>query len=104
MARKTTYDVVWPRGRRQRDQVPAAGRLPTLNGKKVAQLWDYLFRGDEVFQTLEEGLRARFPQVEFVNWREFGSTHSQDERQTLAELAVKFKDAGVDAAISGMGC
>jgi len=98
------YDVVWPRGQRQTGITPLAPRMADLNGKKIAQLWDYVFRGDEVFELLEEGLRARFPTVKFVSWREFGSTHDQDERAHLAAFAEKFRALGVDAVISGMAC
>jgi hypothetical protein len=70
----------------------------------VAQLWDYLFRGDKVFELLEEGLKARFPGVRFVSWREFGSTHGGEERAALAELPQRFRELGVDAVISGMAC
>lgn len=98
------YDVVWPRSRRQVGVVAPAPRPADLNGCTVAQLWDYLFRGDEVFELLEEGLRARYPGIRFVNWREFGSTHDQDERATLGAFAAKFSQHGVDAVISGMAC
>ena len=98
------FRVVWPRSARQASIAPVAKRLDTLEGKKVAQLWDYLFRGDEVFELLEESLRERFPGVEFVSWRDFGSTHGADEREILAGLPQRFKEMGVDAAISGMGC
>ena len=98
------YDVVWPRGQRQTEIASLAPRLADLNGKKIAQLWDYVFRGDEVFELLEEGLRARFPNVEFVGWREFGSTHDQDERANLAAFREKFRANGIDAVISGMAC
>jgi hypothetical protein len=104
MANEARYEVVWPRGQRQAATTPLAPRLNDLNGKKIAQLWDYVFRGDEVFELLEEGLRARFPTVEFVSWREFGSTHDQDERAHLAAFADKFRAMGVDAVISGMAC
>lgn len=98
------YDVVWPRGQRQAGVTSLSPRLGDLNGKKIAQLWDYVFRGDEVFELLEEGIRARFPAVEFVSWREFGSTHDQDERAHLAAFPEKFRAHGVDAVISGMAC
>ncbi len=98
------YDVVWPRGQRQTGITALAPRLPDLSGKKIAQLWTYGFRGDEVFELLEEGLRARFPGVEFVSWREFGATHDENERAHLAAFAEKFRAHGVDAAISGMAC
>ena len=108
MAKKSSgdglYDVVWPRAERRLVLRPLAKRLDTLNGKTIAQLWDYLFAGDEVFATLEEQLRARYPGVKFVSWREFGSTHAVNEKQLLASLPQRFKDLGVDAAISSMAC
>lgn len=98
------FDVVWPRSERRTSVKPLATRLDSLEGKTVAQLWDFLFRGDEVFAHLEEGLKQRFPGVKFVSWKEFGSTHGQDERAILASLPQRFREMGVDAAISGMGC
>lgn len=98
------YAVVWPRSERKLSVKPLAKRLETLEGKTVAQLWDFLFRGDEVFDLLEEGMKERYPGVKFVSWREFGSTHGADEREILANLSARFKEMGVDAAISGMGC
>ena len=83
---------------------PVAPRLDTLEGKTVAQLWDFLFRGDEVFDLLEQGLKERYPTVKFVSWKDFGSTHGVDERQILADLPEMMKSMGIDAVISGMGC
>jgi hypothetical protein len=98
------YAVVWPSGERRQTLRPLAKRLDTLNGKTVAQLWDFLFAGDEVFTVLEEKLRAQYPDVKFVSWREFGSTHAINEKELLASLPQRFKDLGVDAAISSMAC
>jgi hypothetical protein len=84
--------------------VPLARRLTTLNGKTIAQLWDFLFRGDEVYATLEETIRERYPEVRFVSWREFGSTHAVNEKEMLAALPQRFKEMHVDAAISSMAC
>ncbi|MPZ44763.1 MAG: hypothetical protein GEV05_15440 [Betaproteobacteria bacterium] len=98
------YEVYWPRTPRRTKALRLAPRLDTLNGKTIAQLWDYLFRGDLVFEAIEEALRARFPDVRFVHWKEFGNTHGSDEREVLAQLPQRFKALGVDAAISGMGC
>ena len=55
------YRVVWPRGARTVQASNVAPRLDTLEGKTVAQLWDYLFRGDEIFAILEEGWQQRYP-------------------------------------------
>lgn len=98
------YEVFWPRAPRQVRVKPLARRLETLAGRTVAQLWDYLFRGDEVFALIEEALRARYPGVRFVSWREFGNTHGTDEREVIAALPKRFRELGVEAVISGMGC
>jgi hypothetical protein len=98
------YEALWPRSPRQAKVKALAPRLDTLDGKTVAQVWDYVFRGNEVFEFLEEGLKARFPGVRFVSWREFGNTHGHEERAVVAALPAKFKALGVDAVISGMGC
>lgn len=101
---QTRYEALWPRSPRQVGLKPLARRLETLNGKTVAQLWDYVFRGDEVFALLEEGLKTRFPDIRFVSFKEFGSTHGSEEREVLAALPRRFRELGVDAVISGMGC
>jgi hypothetical protein len=85
-------------------QRPLAKRLDTLNGKTIAQLWDFLFAGDEVFTALEQKLREQYPGVKFVSWREFGTTHGVNEKELLASLPQRFKELGVDAAISSMAC
>lgn len=96
------YEVLWPRSPRQVNAKKFAPRLATLSGKTVAQLWDFLFRGDEVFALLEQGLKARFADIRFVSWREFGNTHGNNEREVLAGLPAKLKELRVDAVISGM--
>ena len=98
------YAVVWPRGEKTMAVTDLAPRLASLAGKTVCQLWDYLFRGDEIFPMLEEGLRARYPDVNFVSYAEFGSTHGHEEREILAGLPDKLHKLGADAVISGMGC
>ncbi|MBI3044876.1 MAG: hypothetical protein HYY78_18825 [Betaproteobacteria bacterium] len=98
------YEALWPRSPRQTKVKPLAPRLDTLEGKTIAQTWDYVFRGEEVFGFLEEGLKARFPGVRFVSWREFGNTHGGEEREVVAALPRRLKALGADAVVSGMGC
>lgn len=100
----TSYDVVWPRSGKAVEIQPLAPRLKTLEGAKVAFLWDYLFRGDEIWPVLTTELAARYPGMSFVGHEEFGSTHGEDEHRVLAELPGKLKTLGVDAVVSGMGC
>jgi hypothetical protein len=98
------YEAYWPRSPREQLTRELAPRLDTLEGKMVAQLWDELFKGDVVFELLEEGLKKRYPGVKFVSWREFGSTHGGNERAALAALSEKLRERGVDAVMSGMAC
>ncbi len=98
------YDALWPRGGKTIEVTPLAPRLDTLEGKTVCQLWDYLFRGDEIFEMLEGKLEERYPGVKFIRWSEFGSTHGEDEAEILAGLPKRLEELGVDAVISGMGC
>jgi hypothetical protein len=81
-----------------------AKRLDTLAGKTIVQLWDYVFKGDQVFTALEESLKEKYPGVNFVHWSVLGNTHGPDERQILADLPRRLQELKADAVISGMGC
>ena len=96
--------VLWPRGRRTVTAKAGAPRLPTLAGKTIGHLWDDLFRGDEIFPMIEEALGERFPDVRFVGYRTFGSTHGANEHEVLRALPARMRELGVDAVISGMAC
>ena len=86
MLRNTdTYDVVWPRAARQMEIAPAARRHDTLEGKTVAQLWDYLFRGDEVFDHLERGLKERYPSAK----RQRVMQQVEEELETIREVGYE---------------
>lgn len=107
MARKHAqgkYQVVWPRGKSVIDRAAPAPRLENLNGKTVAELWDYVFRGEEIFPLIESELSARFAGVKFIGPERFGNTHSTQEREVLEALPDRLRELGVDAVISGMGC
>jgi hypothetical protein len=101
---QTRERVLWPRGKKTVEVLSLAKRLHTLEGKTIGQLWDDLFRGDEIFPMLEQALSARFPGVKFVSYRVFGSTHGREEQRVLAELPARLGQHGVDAVISGMAC
>lgn len=51
---------------------------------------------------IEEGIKARFPAARLVSWREFGNIHGSDERAVVAALPQRFKELGIDAAISAV--
>jgi hypothetical protein len=98
------YRAVWPRGARKVETTPLAPRLDTLDGKTIGELWDDLFRGDEIFPILEEELARRYPGVRFVRYDAFGSTHGAGEHGVIAELPQTLERLGVHAVISGMAC
>jgi hypothetical protein len=98
------HRVVWPRATRVVEHRTLAPRLPTLQGRTIAFLWDSVFRGDEIFPVLEAELHQRFPGARFVRWGAFGSTFGGEEPRTIAELPGRLRRLGVDAVVSGVGC
>ena len=98
------YHVVWPRSPHGVQVRRRADRLPSLEGARIAFLWDYLFRGDELFPVLEAELRERFPGVDIVGFDVFGNLHGSDEKERIGRLPNDLRTRGVDAVVSGMGC
>ena len=98
------HRVVWPRGRKIVERLPLARRLPTLEGKTIAFLWDHVFRGDEIFPIVERELTQRFRGVTFVPWDAFGSIYGGAERATIAELPDRLRARRVDAVVAAVGC
>ncbi len=98
------YEVVWPKAPLGVQARRSAPRLGSLDGTRVAFLWDYLFRGDELFPILAQALAERFPAIEILSFEEFGNLHGADERERVGRLPDDLRSRGVDAVVSGMGC
>ena len=98
------YRAVWPRGQKTLKAINLSKRLDTLDGKTVGLLWDYVFRGDEIFTIIKDHLSIKYPGINFISYDNFGNIHDKDEAQVLAELPEKLKSYGCDAVISGVGC
>jgi UDP-N-acetyl-D-mannosaminuronic acid transferase (WecB/TagA/CpsF family) len=81
----------------------AAPRLPDLNGKVVAELWDVIFRGETIYPLVREHIRKRFPGVKFVGYSEFGNFHGAREREVVASIPEKLRAHKADAVIVGIG-
>jgi len=96
------FEAHWPRAARRAVARPLARRLATLEGKRVAFLWDYLFRGDAMFDAIERRLRETYAGMSFVGWREVGNIHGSDERERVAALPARLQAAGVDAVITAV--
>lgn len=98
------YEVVWPKSPLAVQTRPLAERPDTLEGKRVGFLWDFLFRGHELFPVIEKELQNRFAGIEIVGYDEFGNTHGGDEAAVIAALPNRFRDHRIDAVVSGVGC
>lgn len=98
------YEVVWPRGRSVAESARPARRLETLEDKTIGFVWNWMFRGEQVFPVIEKELSRRFRRVKFVSYHEFGSTHGYKEADVLDGLAEKLRRNECDAVISGIGC
>lgn len=99
-----SFDVVWPLSPLGVKPVPLASRLDDLNGKRIGFLWDYVFRGDELFPLLADQLRLRFPDVEIVDYDVFGNTHGGDEREMIQALPDVLREHRIDGVVSAVGC
>jgi hypothetical protein len=97
------YEVVWPGSRRASNDVVPTPPLEDLNGKVIAEIWDRVFRGDEMFPYVREVIRRRFPGVTFVPHEAFGDIFGWNERQVLAQLPELLRKHRVDGAIVGVG-
>ena len=97
------YEVLWPLSRRAVRDTNAAQRLPDLNGKVVAELWDVIFRGETIYPLVREHIRQRFPGVKFVGYEEFGNFHGAREHEVSATIPDKLKAHKADAVIVGIG-
>ncbi|MFC1945139.1 hypothetical protein ACFLWF_00120 [Chloroflexota bacterium] len=104
MSTETVYDVVWPRGKRKEQVGSISTRLDALENKTVCALWDWLFRGDEIFSAVSECLAKKYPSIKFIDHTHFGSTHGGNEAETLSQLPQRLSEKECDAVLSGMGC
>ncbi len=101
--REPVYEVVWPLGPPAAVPTALASRSPDLSGKTVGELWDYLFKGEDIFPLIRWSLAQRYPGIRFVEYEALGSTHGRDEAELAATLPALLKKHGCDAVISAVG-
>jgi hypothetical protein len=99
------YAVVTPVGPRadEDDPLEVAPRLANLSEAVVVELWDDVFRGDEVFPAVREELRRRYPGIKIIEYTEFGTIHVGDEQELLSRLPEFLWQRKTDAVIAGVG-
>lgn len=98
-----TYEVVWPLGKSHWDKRDLNPGLGDLNGKIIGEVWDRVFRGEEIFPAIREAMKKKFPRVRFIEYDKFGDTHGVNQKQVLADLPRVLREHNVDAVISGVG-
>jgi hypothetical protein len=97
------FAVLWPLARKVELPGSTARALTDLSGKTICEIWDYLFRGELIFPTIRELLRARYPGIKFVEYPAFGNIHGPKRRDIVSGLADKLRALGCDAVICGIG-
>ena len=90
------YECVWPQGRKAYRGRKLQTRVPDLSGKVIGELWDYLFRGEDMFPILREELRKRFPGISFVPYDVFGNVHGPKQTELIADVPRLLKKHGCD--------
>lgn len=102
-----TFEVVSPLGAEAVAQRGIAPRLTDLNGKTIGELWNGMFKGDELFPVLRRLLTQRFPGLKIVPYTEFPHVYGGDnpakQKALAAQLADLARQKGCDAVISGNG-
>ena len=81
--------------------------IPDLNGKTVAFLWNWAFRGDDTFPIIEEEMKAMYPDIRIIPYQRYGNFHNPDQVQAaevMKAIPGMLKEDGVDAVIVGNGC
>ena len=102
-ASEPVYEVVWPLGPLVYAMRAPNARITDLSGKTVGELWDYLFRGEDIFPLVRSELKARFPGIKFVTYDVFGNVHGPQQRQLVADVPALLEKHGCDAVISAIG-
>ena len=98
----STYEVVYPLGRRMRQTREQSLRPRTLDGITIGELSNDKFDSDFVFESVEKAILKRIPTARFVSHREFGNVYGPSESEVIRDLPGNLERHGVHVVISGM--
>lgn len=101
--REPVYEVLWPLAPAAAAPAALAPRSADLTGRTVGELWDYLFKGEDIFPLIRRALAERYPSIRFVEYEAFGSIHGRDDAELAATLPAQLRKHGCDAVISAVG-
>ena len=97
------YDVLWPLAKTSAEPLVMSSKFSDRGAKRVAFLWDYVFRGEIMFPLLQGGIAEQFPGSEFVPYSEFGNIHGHNEHEVIAALPARLRERRLDAVVVGIG-
>jgi len=103
-AREASFATVRPTGRSAAPVNGVAPRLEGLDGRRIALVWDHVFRGDDMFAAFIADREASGA-IEPVMHGLFGNIHgnSAEEREAVTLLPQRLRANQVDAAVIGVG-
>ena len=81
----STYEVVYPLGRRVRQSTARAARPRTLDGVTIGELSNHKFDSEFTFEVIESALLKRFPTAKFVSFERFGDTYGTRESERVLD-------------------
>jgi hypothetical protein len=97
----STYEVVYPLGRRAGQRKARATRPRTLDGLTIGELSNHKFDSEFTFEVLEKALLRRYPNIKFVSHRAFGDTYGPQDAEVIRTLPEKLEQFECDLVISG---
>ena len=95
--------VVWPLAPSAAPELTGRRVVSGLKGKNIAFVWDYLFKGDKMFEAFVAAAREAGQEFHPVPHTVFGDIHGPDEREVIAQLPARLAEHKVDAAVVGVG-
>lgn len=99
--------VVSPVGLPSVKPTAASGRLGSLEGKVIGEIWNGDFKGDVTFPIIRKLLQKRYPSLRIIPYTDFPHTHVSDDpakqRERAAQFALLAREKGCDAIMSGNG-
>lgn len=99
-----TYAVVSPVGVSGIESISASLPVLDLRGKTICELWDQVFKGDQIFAIVRKMLAERFPNVRSISHETFGDTTPGDDPVAHEkQLSDRLRALGCDAVISAVG-
>ena len=97
------FEALWPLAKSAAKPLAMSPKLAGGDAKRFGFLWNYVFRGEQMFPLLQAGLAEAYSGSEFVSYSAFGNVHGHDEAEVLAELPRRLREARLDAVVVGVG-